>query len=78
MRLLEAAGYQTARTAGSHGLFDIIAWNEVGFIFVQVKSNKDASPAEREALKLAVVPPNASKLIHRWIPRAKFPLMKEV
>jgi predicted RNA binding protein YcfA (HicA-like mRNA interferase family) len=27
MAVLEAAGYQTARMAGSHGMFDVIAWD---------------------------------------------------
>lgn len=78
MRLLEASGYSTSRAAGSHGAFDVLGWDAIGFIFVQVKSGAWPSPAERETLKLATVPPNAKKLVHRWDYRAEQPKVMEL
>lgn len=34
---LRAAGYEAVRTAGSHGPFDVIAWNNDELKLVQVK-----------------------------------------
>lgn len=40
MRLLAAAGYITARTAGSHSPFDVVAVNSTGVRLIQVKRTK--------------------------------------
>jgi len=40
---LEALGWRTVRTAGSHGPFDVIAWKRDSFLFVQIK-NAQVSP----------------------------------
>jgi Holliday junction resolvase len=37
-RDLEALGYQTVRTAGSHGAADVIGWNTQHMRFVQCKT----------------------------------------
>jgi hypothetical protein len=52
MKILQAAGYHTTHAAGSLGMFDVIAINAQGIRLVQVKSNRDASPQEREAIQL--------------------------
>jgi Holliday junction resolvase len=39
-RELEALGYQTARTAGSHGAADVIAWNRCHVRYIQIKTFK--------------------------------------
>lgn len=40
---LEALGYGAQRTAGSHGPFDVIAWDESMVMLIQVKRS-DESP----------------------------------
>ena len=67
-RILEAAGYDTVRSAGSKGMWDVIAWNRLGARFIQVKAG-DCSPSrlEREAIDAAVVPDGATKEI--WLLR---------
>jgi Archaeal holliday junction resolvase (hjc) len=77
MKILQAAGYHTTRAAGSFGMFDVIAINAQGLRLIQVKTNRDASPVEREGIALFDgLPPNASKEV--WIFRdyAKEPIIK--
>jgi len=77
--ILEAAGYSCTRAAGSLGMFDIVAISRQGLRLVQVKSNRDAAPAEREAIELFDgIPPGASKEI--WIFRdyARAPIIKAI
>lgn len=50
IRILEAAGYHCTRAAGSLGAWDIVALGRQGVRLVQVKSNRNASPLEREQL----------------------------
>jgi Holliday junction resolvase len=50
IRILEAAGYNCRRAGGSLGVFDIVAISRQGIRLVQVKSNRDAPPAERETI----------------------------
>lgn len=38
---LEAAGYIATRSAGSHGIWDIVAINKNGVRLIQVKSDND-------------------------------------
>lgn len=42
MNQLRAKGYKVTRSAGSHGLIDVIAWNKDEVIFYQVKNNRRA------------------------------------
>jgi hypothetical protein len=66
IRALEDAGYHCTRSARSLGLFDIIALGRQGIRLVQVKTNEDARPHEREQIQLFDgVPPGATKEI--WI-----------
>ena len=73
--VLEAAGYEVTRSAGSKGLFDLIGISAADVVLVQVKSGRPPSPAEREALADFQVPPNCRKLIHVWRPRARLPIV---
>ncbi len=69
-RILEDAGYETLRSAGSKGKVDVVAWNGQTVRFIQAKYGKDsAGPAEREALKLLPRPANASVELWRLRPR---------
>jgi len=49
--LLEASGYQAARTAGSHGLADVIGWSSSTIVFVQCKHTTKKTINLTEILK---------------------------
>jgi Holliday junction resolvase len=79
IRILEVAGYHCTRAAGSLGLFDIIAVSHQGIRLVQVKSNRNAPPAEREAIEeFKGIPENASKEIWIFEDYARFPVINEI
>jgi Holliday junction resolvase-like predicted endonuclease len=75
--LLEAAGYQVVRAAGSLGDFDLVGIGRTDFVLVQVKSERLPGPLERAALAEAVCPPNTRKLLHRWRRRQRQPDVME-
>lgn len=78
-KLLEAAGYTAARTAGSHGEFDVLAFNEHGFRLIQVKAGSaNITPAEREFLRDLHRPENASVEVWRWKDRIREPLIERI
>ena len=61
---LEKYGYRTIRSAGSHGDWDVIAYNGIGFRLIQIKyfQKHTSIPAVvREQLEEIRVPPNTSK-----------------
>lgn len=68
---LKQKGYRAARSAGSHGCFDVIAWNDSEIIFIQCKTTiKDKSydsiyKKEIEEIKSEIVPHNGKKEL--WI-----------
>lgn len=76
--LLEALGYDVTRSAGSKGLFDLIAVSSCDVLLVQVKRGRPPSPAEREALADFRVPANCRKLVHLWRPRLRLPIVAEL
>ena len=78
MRLLEAAGYSVTKSGASLGLWDLVAVSATDFILVQVKSNRQPSPAEREQLEEFRCPLNCRKMIHVWRDYARQPLVKEL
>ncbi len=61
IRILEAVGYVCTRAAASLGVFDVIAIGRQGMRLIQVKSNRDASPLEREQIAMSQTPPGCSK-----------------
>jgi hypothetical protein len=66
MRILEAAGYYCIRSAGSHGFFDIVAFNSTGMRLVQCKTNGHVTALDREGLQeFKDLPPGCSKEL--WI-----------
>ena len=73
MRLFEASGYRCIRAAGSHTEWDFVAIGPVDIVLCQVKTARNASPADREAMALYPAPANARKLIHIWMPRQREP-----
>lgn len=64
MRLLETLGYTAFRSAGSHGLWDVIGYNSTSMVFIQVKFNKGPSESEWEMMREAIVPPHGYKIVH--------------
>lgn len=79
MRLLEAAGYQAFRMAGSHSPVDVIGVDKLGVRLIQVKSGKaSVSPTEREALGLIPRPNNSTVEVWRWKDRVREPLIERV
>ena len=78
MRLLEAAGYNVTKSGASLGLWDLVAVSATDFVLVQVKSNRQPPPAEREQLQEFRCSPNCRKLIHVWKDYARQPLVKEL
>jgi Holliday junction resolvase len=61
---LSALGYQSIRTAGSHGWSDVIAWNERETRFIQSKTWKTervpSFAAEKRKLERIQLPPYAT------------------
>jgi predicted RNA binding protein YcfA (HicA-like mRNA interferase family) len=65
-KILSKSGFQTIRSAGSHGLFDIIAFKKLGdeimTIFIQAKSYKKSSKLDTRKIlenilkKLSILP----------------------
>lgn len=74
-RALEAAGYETARTAGSHGPWDVAGFSAGGVVLVQVKFNCKPTPAEIEQFQMYPVPPGTTKLVHQWRKGARAPIV---
>jgi Holliday junction resolvase len=79
-RLLESQGYVTFRMAGSHGVFDVVAFGQADIKAIQVKTGDPAvvSPAELEAIAETSVPPNVVRQVWLWDKRARLPRVKEV
>lgn len=68
-KLLEQVGYETTRSAGSKGMWDVVAYHPVlGFRLIQVKVEGAMTPGEAEAIMYAPVPPHVSKEIWTRIP----------
>ena len=78
IKLLESLGYHCIRSAGSLGPFDVVAYNDIGCIFIQCKSNSFPSSIEMEQLKLEPIPPNSVKLVHRWNDRKSTPSVLQI
>lgn len=78
MRWLEKQGYTTFRSAGSHGLWDVIAYNEYNYLLVQVKYECEPTPAEVEQMILEPAPGNTAKVVHIWKKNARGPWQRSV
>jgi Holliday junction resolvase len=78
-RLLEASGYFTVRSAGSHSPVDILAFSSLGARLIQVKlGSANVSPHEREVLKNLPRPANCTVEIWRWKDRVREPMIERV
>ena len=65
MRLLGQMGYRCTRSSASLGEWDVIAIGPRDVVLVQVKTNRTAPPAEREAMLRFPAPPCCRKEL--WI-----------
>ena len=61
MHQLRADGYAVLRTAGSHGMYDVIAWNPDTVRFIQIKRDCKPTKGELAALEAAHVPDGCTK-----------------
>jgi Holliday junction resolvase len=74
MELLERVGYQTARCAGSHGPFDVIAWNHLGMRFIQSKRTERPSvkyDEDIERIQLTPLPPHSTAELWVWLNKGR-------
>ncbi len=77
--LLEAAGFEVCRAAGSKGPADLVAWDSTSIRLISVKSGtKYASAIEREALAMLLRPANASVEIWRFPNRCHEPIVERL
>ena len=77
MAVLEKAGYYPRRTAGSHGVYDVVAISPTSVRIINVKTGgAKASPLERESLRQMKVPSKVSKELWRWPDRSREPLIE--
>lgn len=79
MKMLDAKGYITLRTAGSHGAFDVIAIGPHDTLCIQVKRGRPAaiSPLEEERLRELKVPEGVYKQVWLWDHGKGYPVVKE-
>lgn len=77
-RILEAAGYYVVRSAGSHGIFDLIGIGTTDLVLCQVKTTCWPSLLELEQIREFQAPENARKLVHRWRDRMSMPDVREI
>ena len=78
VKLLETAGYTCLKSGGSLGIFDIVGISATDIVLVQVKSNRNPSLVEIEAMELFICPKNCKKLVHKWNDYSRFPVVKEI
>lgn len=75
---LKKQGYVAQRSAGSHGLWDVLAYDAKGWIVVQSKQDCEPGKAELVALANEVVPANTVKLLLHWVRGKGEPMVTEV
>jgi Holliday junction resolvase-like predicted endonuclease len=77
-RILEAEGFSVIRSAASKGAFDLVAFRRDGAVLVQVRASRWPSPSELEALGAFPAPEGMRRVVHRWLPRAAAPEIREL
>jgi Holliday junction resolvase len=76
MKILEDGGYYCSRSAGSHGMWDIIAFNKNGFRLIQVKCDCAPTALELEEIKnFKDIPDNTTKELWTFYTRKSKPLI---
>ncbi len=78
---LEKAGYIAVRTAGSHGAFDVVAVNALGFRLIQCKREQGEPGSydiDREKIQQLQLPRNATGELWVWRDRQGWVLQEVV
>lgn len=73
MNYLKSKGYRCIRSAGSHGVFDVTAFNKYVIRLIEVKRNDYPLPNEILGMKSFVCPDNCKKEIWIWKNRKSEP-----
>ena len=73
LRILREEGYIAFRTAGSHGIWDVLAYKDGHWRVIQVKYKCKPSIAEWMAVKAEIVPSNTRKEVWIWVSGKKEP-----
>lgn len=73
IKIYRAEGFWCIRAAGSKGAWDFVAVKGNAFHLVQVKSGDWPSKAEIREMKRTPQSAWATRVLHRWKPRAKAP-----
>lgn len=74
IEMLEKVGYTAIRTAGSHGAFDVIAWNHLGTRFIQSKRTETPNAKydeDIEKIELTPLPPNSQGELWVWLAKGR-------
>lgn len=66
IRILESAGYDCTRAAGSHGVWDVVGICRWGMVVCQVKVGTGITASDKELCQEYKAPTNCIKLIHEW------------
>ncbi len=72
IKILETAGYDVIRAAGSHGTYDLVAMGPTGVRLIQVKRVKEGNPwrqeyeLAKESMQDKPRLPNVSREIWVW------------
>ena len=69
---LRARGYSAYRIAGSHGPWDVVAWDGTNYLYIQCKKDCLPTPEEWHEMWANVVPPNGLKFVYHY--RSRKPL----
>jgi Holliday junction resolvase len=78
IKKLEALGYTGIRAAGSHGTFDVIAWDSYNMLFIQAKTVKSKYynfDSDIENMKNTVIPMGVKQL---WIKKGRETIIIDV
>lgn len=76
--VLEAAGYNVTRAAGSMGAWDLVGVSATDVTLCQVKTRDWPGAAEIEWLRTFPAPATCRKLLHRWRDRQRQPDVEEL
>lgn len=73
IHLMESYGFYCIRSAGSKGLWDLMAIHEDVVVLIQVKRDKRPSARYMQPLVEFVCPPYVKKILHVWRTYESYP-----
>jgi len=77
-KLWERAGYFVIRSAGSKSPVDLVAISEYAIFLIQVRVGKSSLKKAKKELRAISAPAYVGKIIEKWSPGGKVPIIKEV